>query len=577
MTTFADFNISDNIKDVLKEMNFVEPTPVQEKVIPQILESSQDLIVMAQTGTGKTAAFSLPVLTKMDLQKKHIQTVVLSPTRELAMQIAKDIRGFAKYMNGLNVAAVYGGASIHDQIRDIKRGAQVVVGTPGRMLDLVNRNVLKLGAVEWAILDEADEMLKMGFVEDISAILGGTPKDKQTLLFSATMQRNIERISQKYMHKAKRFELKATPNNKLAITHQYMMVPARDKITAFKRYKTLHPEMYGILFCRTRRECQEIGDALLKEGVSTGVLHGEIEQKHRTRIMDSFKRKETTLLVATDVAARGIDVEKLTHVVHVGVPEKAESYTHRSGRTGRANEKGISLVLANLREHRALKKIEFMNKIKFEEVKLPKREDMIEADIEAYVNQIDTDYEGSKQANTYVDDMLKDLSLEDKAEVARKALLLAVEASIAKYPHEQMDKPQPKTRQSRGSGAHMQTLVLSLGRKDSLTVPNILGLINSVSKGERIEVGHILLADHEASFEVPIGVVKKLARAMSKSRFRGKSVQVREGAAVKRSPRGGHGGGSSYQSRDRGHSRGSNSSRGRSGGGYQGKRKTRKY
>lgn len=564
MTTFADFDISDSLQQVLQEMNFTEPTPVQAKVIPQILESSQDLIAMAQTGTGKTAAFSLPVLTKMDPTQKYVQTVVLSPTRELAMQIAKDIRGFAKYMNGIKVTAVYGGASIHDQIREIKRGAQIVVGTPGRMLDLVNRNVLKLGAVKWAILDEADEMLKMGFVEDISAILGGTPKEKQTLLFSATMQRNIERISQKYMRKAKRFEIQATQDNKNAITHQYMMVPAKDKITAFKRYKTLHPEMYGILFCRTRRECQEIGDALLKEGISVGVLHGEIEQKHRTHIMNSFKRKETTLLVATDVAARGIDVEKLTHVVHVGVPDKTESYTHRSGRTGRASEKGVSLVLANLREHRALKKIEFMNKIRFEEVKLPKRSDMIEADIEAYVNQIDTEYKGSAQANAYVNEMLKDLSLEDKAEVARKALLLAVEASIQKYPEEQMDQPQAKRRQQ-GSGAKMQTLVIGLGRKDSLTVPNILGLINSVSKGERIEVGHIVLGDHESSFEVPVGVVKKLARAMSSSRFRGQRVSVREGAAAQRT----HRGGSSYQSRG--------SSRGRSGGGYKGKKKARRY
>jgi ATP-dependent RNA helicase DeaD len=562
MTTFSEFELSEPLQQVLKEMNFTQPTPVQEKVIPQILNSSQDLIALAQTGTGKTAAFTLPVLTKMDPNARYVQTVVLSPTRELAMQIAKDMQGFAKHMKGIKIAAVYGGASIHDQIRDIKRGAQIVVGTPGRMLDLVKRNVLKLGGVEWAILDEADEMLKMGFVEDISAILGGTPKDKQTLLFSATMQRNIEKISQKYMAKAKRFEIQATQDNKNAITHQYMMVPAKDKITAFKRYKTLHPEMYGILFCRTRRECQEIGDALLKEGVSTGVLHGEIEQRHRTRIMDSFKRKDTTLLVATDVAARGIDVEKLTHVVHVGVPEKAESYTHRSGRTGRASEKGVSLVLANLREHRALKKIEFMNKIKFEEVSLPKREDMIEADISAFVDKIDTDYQGSAQANAYVDEMLKDLSEDDLAEVARKALLIAVEESINKYPEEQMDKPQPRGKR-RGSGANMQTLVIDLGRKDSLTVPNLLGIINSVSKGERIEVGHILLGDYESSFEVPVSVIKKLGRAMSKSRFRGKGVRVKEGAPVERNP---HRGGS------RGAPRGRSQSRG-----YQGKKKARRY
>ncbi|MFC1599501.1 DEAD/DEAH box helicase [Patescibacteria group bacterium] len=567
MTTFSEFEISEPLKQVLQEMNFTQPTPVQEKVIPQILESHEDIIALAQTGTGKTAAFSLPVLTKMDPNFRQVQAVVLSPTRELAMQIAEDMRGFAKHMKGIKIAAVYGGASIHDQIRDLKRGAQIVVGTPGRMLDLLKRNVLKLGGVQWAILDEADEMLNMGFLEDITSILSNTPKDKQTLLFSATMSRTIENIAKKYMQGSKRFELQDSATNQLDISHQFMMVPAKDKVAAFQRYKKLNPGMYGIIFCRTRRECQEIGDTLLKDGVSTGVLHGEIEQKHRTRIMDAFKRKETTLLVATDVAARGIDVEKLTHVIHMGVPEKVESYTHRSGRTGRANESGISIVFANLREHRALYKIEKMKSIKFEEIKLPKREDMIEAEIQAYVDRVDTDYKGSAQANEYVNEMLEGLSKDDLAEVARKALIIAVDDSIKKYPHEQMDKPQPRERHPRGghsrggSGAKMATLVIGLGRKDSLTVPNLLGMVNNVSKGERIDIGQIQLGDKESSFEVPVDVVKKLSKSMSSSRFRGQRVRVREGAPVERT-RGG----------SRGAPRGRSQSRG-----YQGKKKARKY
>lgn len=544
MTTFLEFNLSSDIQKVLQEKDFLEPTPVQNKVIPQILESHQDIIAIAQTGTGKTAAFSLPVLSKMDPNDRSVQTVVLSPTRELAMQIAKDMKSFSKKIPGLNVVAVYGGSSVQDQIREIKRGAQVVVGTPGRMLDLVNRRVLKLGNVQWAILDEADEMLKMGFVEDISSILGNTPEGKQTLLFSATMSRTIEQIAKKYMHDAIRMEIKPTEGRKLAISHQYMMVPARNKVAAFQRYRALHPEMYGIVFCRTKRETQEIGDALLKKGYPTGVLHGDIEQRHRTRIMDAFKNREITLLVATDVAARGIDVAKLTHVIHVGVPDKVESYTHRSGRTGRANEKGVSLVLAHLREHWALKKIEQMRKIKFEEITVPNREELIQVDVEKYVNQLEEEPDVSVLARKYVDEMLKGVPKEEMKTVARRALLLATQANINKHPEEDMDRPGSKEKMKKLRGADtkgMKTLVISLGRNDSLTVPHLLGMINEVSRGERVDIGHIQLGDSESSFEAPNNFAEKLCRAMSKQRFKGRGVRVTEGAPVERtgSQRGG--------------------------------------
>lgn len=530
MNTFSKFNLSHGIQRVLEEKKFLEPTPIQEKVIPQILESTQDLIALAQTGTGKTAAFSLPILTKMDARERGVQTVILSPTRELAMQIAEDIKDFSKYMSDIHVVAVYGGFPIQHQIRDIKRGAQIVVGTPGRMLDLLKRKVLKLENVRWAILDEADEMLNMGFLEDITSILSATPKEKQTLLFSATMSKTIEKIAKRYMNSSMRIEVKATPTTQLAITHQFMMVPARDKLDAFRRYRELHPEMYGIVFCRTKRETQEIGDKLLRDGYPTGVLHGDIEQRHRTRIMDAFKRKETSLLVATDVAARGIDVEKLTHVIHVGVPEQVESYTHRSGRTGRANEKGISMVLAHLREHHALKRIEKTKGITFEEVQVPKREDMIQSDIEKYVKRIDAKTEASPLAKKYVDEMLKNISKEDMEKVARKALLLAVEDRINKFPGENVNRSKAKSK----AKGRMKTLVISHGRKSNLTVPHLFGMINEVTKGERVDVGQIQIGDKEASFEVPSECVGQLCSAMSERRFRGKSVHVREGSEVKR-------------------------------------------
>jgi len=539
MKTFSEFNLPDDIQEVLQEKDFLEPTPVQKKVIPQILKSHQDIIAIAQTGTGKTAAFSLPVLSKMDVNDRSVQTVVLSPTRELAMQIAKDMKGFAKNIRGLNIVAVYGGSSVQDQIREIKRGAQVVVGTPGRMLDLLNRRVLKLGNVQWAILDEADEMLKMGFVEDISSILGNTPEGKQTLLFSATMSRTIEQIAKRYMHDSLRIEIKPADGRKLAIDHQYMMVPARNKVVALQRYKALHPEMYGIVFCRTKRETQEIGDALLKAGYPVGVLHGDIEQRHRTRIMDGFKRRDTSLLVATDVAARGIDVEKLTHVIHIGVPEKAESYTHRSGRTGRANEKGVSIVLAHLRERFALNRIEKINGIKFEEIKVPKREDLIQIDVEKYTNLLEDEPQVSILARQYVDKMLQDVSPEEMKTVARRALLLTVEDKISKHPEEEMDRSRVKgkfkRREKRMFTGNMKTLVISLGRKNSLTVPHLLGMINEVTRGERVDIGHIQLGDNRSSFEVPLAYAEKLRKAMSGQRFKGERVSIYEGKPVKRS------------------------------------------
>jgi len=564
MTTFRDFPLNSNIQGALEEKKFTTPTEIQEKVIPQILESKQDIIALAQTGTGKTAAFSLPVLSKMDLKKKHVQTLVLSPTRELAMQIAKDIKGFAKHMNNFNVVAVYGGSSIQDQMRSIRRGAHVIVGTPGRMLDLLKRKVLQLDKVQWVILDEADEMLKMGFVEDITSILSTTPDDKQTLLFSATMSRTIEQIAKKYMHESIRIEAKATAHNKLAIDHQFMMVPAREKLTAFKRYKALHPEMYGIIFCRTKRETQEFGDALLKEGYPTGVLHGDIEQKHRTHIMESFKRKDISLLVATDVAARGIDVAKLTHVIHVGVPDYVESYVHRSGRTGRANEKGISLVIAHLREHRALYRIEQINKIKFEEIKVPKRQDLIKAEVDRYVSIIEAESEISKLAGKYVDEMLENVSAEDMVLVAKKALSVAVEVIVRKYPEENLDKSGGLDRsrggrddrsgrrndrfggrsrgrndgfrgrnQSRGNEG-METLVISLGRKHRFKVPHLLGMINEVTRGQRVDVGDINLGDRESSFEVPADFVGQLSKSMSRLQFKDQRIRVKIGTQVAR-------------------------------------------
>jgi len=562
MTLFSELDLAPNIQEALKEKNFLEPTPIQAKVIPQILKSSRDIIAIAQTGTGKTGAFSIPMLSKIDGGKKTVQAVVLSPTRELAMQIAKDIKGFAKNTSGLRTAVVYGGSSIMDQIRDIKRGAQIVVGTPGRMLDLIKRKVLKLNDIKWAILDEADEMLNMGFIEDISAILADTPEDKQTLLFSATMSRTIEKIAQRYMHDSLRIEVKPEEGRTLAIDHKYMIVPAKNRIVALQRYILFNTDMYGIIFCRTKRETQEIGDTLLKMGMHVGILNGDIEQRHRTRIMEAFKRKETNLLVATDVAARGIDVEKLTHVIHIGVPEKIESYTHRSGRTGRAKEKGESLIIANLREHNAIRRIERMKRLKFTEVEVPKRTDLIQLEIENYINMLKEEPKTSALAKKYVDKMMQFIPKDEIEILGRRVLLLAMEEIVSKYPEDNFERggsraggSKKSPRNDRENYGNMKTLVISLGRKAGLTVPGLLGMINGIMNGERIDIGHIQLGDAQSSFDVPPNKAKELCRVMSKERFRGKTISVKEGARLRRERRSS---GGRYPTK---------SSRGRKGGG----------
>jgi ATP-dependent RNA helicase DeaD len=535
MNNFSQFSLPDSIFRALEEMKFIEPTPIQSKVLPLLLNSEKDIIALAQTGTGKTAAFTLPILSKINEKDSSVQTIVLSPTRELAMQTADFINYFTKYIKGLKVTAVYGGSFIGDQIRSLKKGSQIVVGTPGRVLDLIKRNSLKLKTVKWVILDEADEMLNMGFVEDISSILSNTPKTKQSLLFSATMPKQVELIARKYMQNPVRVEVETTALSKMAISHQYMVVPAREKISAFQRYRSLHPDMYALVFCRTKRETQELGDYLLRTGLKTAVLNGDIEQAQRTRIMESFKSKKIKILVATDVAARGIDVEKLTHVVHFGVPDQVENYVHRSGRTGRAKEKGVSLVIANLREHRAIKKIERMCKLRFEEVFPPKRQDLIHNEVKKYIKTINSDYNSSNLAKSYLTEILKGLSSSDIKKIAEKSLLIGLEERIKKYPEENLDIVKEKKKKNNDYQGDMDTLVISLGRKDNLTVPNLLGLINDSVRGSRVDIGKIQIADTKASFEVPIDLKEKLCRDMSKKRFRNQMFHVKAGEEVKRS------------------------------------------
>ncbi|MEI6315916.1 MAG: DEAD/DEAH box helicase, partial [Syntrophus sp. (in: bacteria)] len=356
--TFKELRIDKRILKAITEMGFETPMPVQEEVIPFLLQETRDLVALAHTGTGKTAAFGIPIIQKVDPSSPKTQALILAPTRELCMQITDDLNNFAKYVDGLHIVPIYGGASILTQIRQIAAGAQIVVATPGRMLDMLKRRKVDVSAISWLVLDEADEMLNMGFKEDLNAILAGTPDNKRVLLFSATMAKEIEHIAQSYMKNPMAITVGAKNTGAENVHHQYYVVHAKDRYIALKRIADYYPDVYAIIFCRTKIETQEIADALIKDGYNADSLHGDLSQPQRDSVMSRFRSRNLQMLVATDVAARGIDVTDLTHIINYNLPDDIEYYTHRSGRTGRAGKSGISIVIVNLKEIFKIRQIE---------------------------------------------------------------------------------------------------------------------------------------------------------------------------------------------------------------------------
>src|SRR3989339_2098895 len=392
MTTFKELGLNSEIMKSLSDLGFLEPSPVQEKAITFILKSKKDLIALAQTGTGKTAAFGLPILNQIKTGRKDLQAIIICPTRELCIQISEDIKKLAKYSKGIITTAVYGGERIDIQIRALRKGTNIVVGTPGRVHDLIRRKILKLQNIRWLVLDEADEMLDMGFKDDLDSILEQTPKEKQTFLFSATMSKSVRAIAREYMTETQEISTGEENIGADNITHEYYVVQGRHRFDALKRILDCLPGVYGILFCRTKHETQEVADKLKQANYSAEAIHGEISQNIRTKIMDRFRQKKIQLLVATDVAARGIDVSNLTHVINYNLPDQNDAYTHRSGRTGRAQNSGVSISIVTSRDIRKIKMLEAMVGKKFEFKKVPNKADI-------YVKQIDQFIEEIKQAD----------------------------------------------------------------------------------------------------------------------------------------------------------------------------------
>jgi len=388
MSTFQDLGLSDNLLQAINDLGFETPSEVQQKAIPLLLNSEEDLVALAQTGTGKTAAFGFPMLQKIDINSRTTQGLILSPTRELCLQIANEMKLYGKYCKGLNVVAVYGGSSITDQAREIKRGAQVIVATPGRMKDMISRRLVDISKIEYSVLDEADEMLNMGFKEDITDILSHTPEDKSTWLFSATMPKEVASIAKNFMHKPNEITVGNKNESTSNVSHEYYLVNARDRYQALKRLADANPDIFSVVFCRTKRDTQKVAEKLIEDGYNAGALHGDLSQNQRDLVMNAFRKNQIQMLVATDVAARGIDVDDVTHVINYQLPDEIETYTHRSGRTGRAGKTGVSMVIVSKSEVRKIKSIERIIKRQFEKKEIPNGMEICEVQLMSLANKI---------------------------------------------------------------------------------------------------------------------------------------------------------------------------------------------
>lgn len=546
MKTFEELGVSEEIRRAIAELGFESPMPVQEEVIPYLLGNKNDVVALAQTGTGKTAAYGIPVLQKIDPSDRSTQALILSPTRELCLQISDDLNDFGKYIGGLNVVPVYGGTSIQNQIHSLRHGAQVIVATPGRLIDLMNRGAAKLDNVKNVVLDEADEMLNMGFSESINEIFDGMESgDRNTLLFSATMSKEIEKIAQNYLHDAKEIVVGSRNEGAEHVNHIYYMVNAKDKYLALKRIVDYYPKIYAIIFCRTKKETQEIADKLIHDGYNAESLHGDLSQQQRDLTMQKFRQHLTQLLVATDVAARGLDVDDLTHVINYGLPDDIESYTHRSGRTGRAGKNGTSIAIVHTRERGKMRAIEKVIQKDFVEGKIPTAEEICKKQLYKVMDQIVKADVNEEEIEPFMADINRYFEYVDKEDIIKKIVSMEFGKFLAYYADapeilppsasSRGDRKERSTRK-RGEGSKRephkaepgyQKLFINLGKTDGFYPGEIMQFLNRNIKG-RQEVGHIDLLDRICYIEVPEKDATKVMRAIDGTTYKGRSVRCND-------------------------------------------------
>ena len=538
MKTFEVLGVSGEIRKAIEELGFVQPMPVQEAVIPYLLENKNDVIALAQTGTGKTAAFGIPLLMRIDTTRRSPQALVLSPTRELCLQITDDIRDFAKYMDGVHVEAVYGGASIEPQMRALKKGVQIIVATPGRLVDLKNRGVADLSGIQNIVLDEADEMLNMGFSENISEIFESIAENHSTLMFSATMSREVERVAKKYLHDYQEIVVGSRNEGAENVNHIYYMVNAKDKYLALKRIVDYYPRIFAIIFCRTKIETQEIADKLIKDGYNAESLHGDLSQPQRDLTMQKFRQHLTQLLVATDVAARGLDVDDLTHVINFGLPDDIENYTHRSGRTGRAGKKGTSISIVHSREKFKIRNIEKEIGKQFVEAQIPSAEEICKKQLYKVMDQIVKTDVDDEEIAPFMQDINRYFEYIDKDELIKKIVSLEFGKFLAYYaeaPEIDVVVPDKKEKRPQSDKQKLQNkaqkgykrLFINLGKRDGFYPGELMQTLNRFVGG-RQEVGHIDLLDTISYFEVPEKDAKKVMIQLTGIRHKGRTVRCND-------------------------------------------------
>ena len=545
MKTFEELGVSPEIRKAIEEMGYENPMPVQEEVIPYLLGEGNDVVALAQTGTGKTAAFGLPLIQKINVKNRVPQALILCPTRELCLQIAGDLNDYSKYIDGLKVLPVYGGSSIESQIRMLKSGVHIIVATPGRLIDLMERKVAKLDTIGNVVMDEADEMLNMGFTDSINSILEKVPEDRNTLMFSATMSPEISRISKQYLRNAKEITIGTKNEGSKNVNHIAYVVHAKDKYAALKRIADYYPQIYGIIFCRTRKETQEIADKLIQDGYNADSLHGELSQAQRDLVMQKFRQRHLQLLVATDVAARGLDVNDLTHVINYGLPDDTESYTHRSGRTGRAGKTGISIAIINLRERGKMREIERIINKKFIVGEMPTGKQICEQQLIKLIDDIEKVKVNEEEIESFLPGIYRKLEWLSKEDLIKRVVSMEFNRFLEYYSNapeietptvtDRRGEREPRERKEHGSSREKTErkaekgytrLFLNLGKTDGFYANQIIELINRNMKKQRTTIGRIDLMQNFSFFEVVEKQANDVISALNKVNLNGRKVVV---------------------------------------------------
>lgn len=559
---FNEIDISSELQRAISELGFETPTPIQAETIPLILDSEKDLIGLAQTGTGKTAAYGLPILNKINHDDGKVQALILCPTRELGMQITKDLEAYSKYLPAVNIVTVYGGAPIDRQIRQLKKASQIVVGTPGRTLDLIKRRELKLKNVKYLILDEADEMLNMGFKEDLDAILSKTHTSKQTLLYSATMPPDIRRIANDYMNEPYEISVGKKNHSTENVSHEYYVMNAKNRYAALKRIVDINPKIYGIVFCRTRSETKDVADKLMQEGYNADALHGDLSQAQRDFVMNKFRQGTIQLLVATDVAARGLDVNNLTHVINYNLPDDNEAYIHRSGRTGRAGKTGISISLLHTKETNKLKPLEKKTGKKFEYKKIPGGREICEKQLFNLVDKMEKTTVNHEEIGTFMPEIYEKLSVLSREELIQQFVSVEFNRFLDYYKNAGDINADTRSNNDNDSGDRRKgrrrdsernedfsRFFINIGKKDKLNVAKLIGMINEYTDSNNIEIGKVDLMTTFSFFEVEPKYEDLILNAFKQKRYGSRKIVVDLSKPDKNG--GGNNGGGNNRSRSR--------------------------